>query len=259
LLEVRDQPHGAFRYLTFGCRQTWVETLLAKGGSVPDSLGPKQLVALHCYLRDAGLVGDVGDVLSTTGQLLRLALESHSTATWKVIWTNWSLGSALFSWWATVPCGEYTRDRCLVLLADRLHVSTDRSIRDALAALVATLRQTPVGGALGQGLVVRSGRSWRILKTGSDLPVSWWALYSIAMLSPTTGAVISRDRFNHSRIAQVLGVDDRVVATALESLWQPDLCSISREGEDLVHLHLMPGVTPEIVLQRWIREEQGGS
>ena len=254
--DIQSQPRGAFRYLTFGCRQAWIEVFLTKWGQFPDGLGPRQRVALHYYLRDAGLLQrDWGDGLSTIGQLLRPALESHSTAVWEVIWTNWTMSSALFSWWATLPSGEYTRDQCLVALAARLSTSTDRSVRDALCALVATLRQTPIGWALGQGLVASSGRSWRILKTEPGLPVSWWALYSIATLFPTGIIVSQNNNSARGRVAQVLGVSNQVLASALEALWQPDLFTIHQEGEGQLQVRLVPGVTPEIILRRWIQED----
>ena len=164
MLGIQGQPQGAFRYLTFGCRKMWVEASLVKEGDPPEGLGSRQLVALRNYLRDAGLLQDGGYGLSTTGQLLQLALRSHLAATLQVICANWTQHSALFSWLATVPRGEYTRDQCLASLAEILYTSAERSIRDALSALVATLRQTPVGEVFGQGLVVDSGHTWRILK-----------------------------------------------------------------------------------------------
>ena len=252
MLGIQGQPQGAFRYLTFGCRQMWVEASLVKEGDPPEGLGSRQLVALRNYLRDAGLLQDGGDGLSTTGQLLQLALRSHLAATWQVIWANWTQHSALFSWWATVPRGEYTRDQCLASLAERLYTSAERSIRDALSALVATLRQTPVGEVFGQGLVVDSGHTWRILKMGPQPPVSWWALYSLALVTPTGILIHPDDKGRRSSVAQVLGVDDRVLAAALESLWQPDLYTVSRESDGLVRVRLIPGVTPESVLRRWI-------
>jgi hypothetical protein len=252
---VRDQPQGAFRYLTFGCRQTWVEVFLANEGHLPEGLGPRQLTALHNYLHDAGLLRNGASGLTPTGRLLQLALHSHSTATWQVIWANWTQHSALFSWWATLPCGQYSRDQCLASLSQTLCNSAERSIRDALSALVATLRHTPIADVLGQGTVVDSGRTWRILKTGPRQPISWWAIYTLALVCPTTMLMYPNNKGSTNAVAQVLGVSDSVLAAALESLWQPDLCTVSRDVAGSIRINLIPGVTPERILRRWIAKE----
>ena len=252
---ARSRTSGAFRYLTFGCHRTWLETCIARGGVLPEYLGPNQAVALRHYLRDGGLFQGRGLELSETGVLLS-TLPSGSIVTWEVVWVNWTQRSPLFAWWASLPGGEYSRDQCIALLSGWLRDSTKRSVRDALCALVGTLRDSPVGTTLGQGPVMDAGRTWRIRRTGPLLPVSWWALYSASLICPAGMIIQSDDGGDPSGVATALGVSNRALMGALESLWQPDLFTMSRDSMGTVHVELAPGLTSEGVLRRWITDVQ---
>jgi len=249
----QSQIKGAFRYLSFGCRQAWVEESLAGMGAIPANLGPRQAMALQCYLTDAGLLEPRANALTETGQLLSV-LGPGSSIIWQVIWTNWVLRSPLFSWWATVPNGLYSREQCLESLSRHLHGSAERSIKDALCALVGTLRNTPVGALLGQGTVTGVGRGWTVLKTGPRAVTPWWAVYSAYLLVRGDVVLLTSDEDCRNTVANSVGVDGRSLAAAFESLWRPDLFRISREAAGSVHITLVSGLTPERVLRAWIAE-----
>lgn len=253
MMSNQGQPRGAFRYLTFGCRQTWVEESVAQMGAIPKTLGPPQAIALHNYLTDAGVLERGTHRLSETGQLLSL-LKPGTLTMWQVIWTNWAWRSPLFSWWATVPNGEYSRDQCLDLLSRHLRGSAERSVRDALCALAGTLRDTPIGALLGQGIVKGVGRGWTILKTGSRSIAPWWAVYSASLLVPRGAPIFGNDNDCCNSVGEVLGVSDSSLVAAFGSLWRPDLFEVSKEGAGSVRITLAPDLTPERVLKTWIAQ-----
>lgn len=127
-----------------------------------------------------------------------------------------------------------------------------RTLYNVRSELLGTLRYTPIGEDLGQGIRVRSNGRDAVDKQGLERVSGYWVLFCTTVMCPR-GLTISADgKGSRSSVAQVLGVDDRVLAAALESLWQPDLYTVSRESDGLVRVRLIPGVTPESVLRRWI-------
>lgn len=246
---------GIHRYETFGLHAAWVVGFLtepATSRSV-DYLGPRQRLALRRYLQDAGICDGAND-LTLIGRLLSETTGDPrwSKYAWPCVWTFLCTTAPIFRWYAALPSRVWTLEELSQAMHGTWPEASVRTLYNARSELLGTLRYTPIGEDLGQGIRVRSNGSDAVDKQGPERVSGYWVLFCTTVMCPR-GLTISADgKGSRSSVAQVLGVDDSMLAAALESLWQPDLCTVSRENDGLVRVRLIPGVTPESVLRRWI-------
>ncbi|NLB77118.1 MAG: phosphoadenosine phosphosulfate reductase family protein [Crenarchaeota archaeon] len=196
------QLKGMNRYQTFGFRRPWLEHYFEHGTDcfTMGQLGNRQYDALRIWLREAELLitASRGDKSGTPTELcerLRPLGAGHPLV-WAVIWTNLAYNSVITRWYMLyTEIGEtYDKAELIFMLGDDYSPST----RDnAVTALLETLRHSPVGAVLKQGIPIPDGASFKYIKQGWDAPESIAILYALYKYAEKT----SRYTFTLTQLA----------------------------------------------------------
>ena len=169
---------GLDRYNTFGIRTGWLEGIFRNPQEWwhDSTLGKKQYEAMKVWLTEAEILQ--GAEITPLGKKLK-KLGVRNLLTWAVIWANLSRNSKVASWYVkNVPWNSSFEKKELVeRISDG---SPKRTEMNAVGALVATLRDTPIGEQIGIGVVHTRGKvTSNIEKKPWNDPNSLAILYSL--------------------------------------------------------------------------------
>ncbi|MGI6632061.1 MAG: phosphoadenosine phosphosulfate reductase family protein [Bacillota bacterium] len=182
---------GMNRYQHFGLRSSWLEHFFEYGSECfsKGHLGNRQYDSLRVWLREAGLLhpGNKGNKSGTPTPLFEKirSLGPHNPITWAVIWTNLAYRSTIVRWFMLhASAGEvYEKSDLVLMLGD----SYSRSSREnAVTALFETLRHSPIGAALRQGIPIPIGNSYKYAKQGWETPEAVAILYALYVWAEKT-------------------------------------------------------------------------
>ncbi len=205
---------GIDRYRHFGLRKPWLEHFFEYKSDcfTMGQLGNRQYDSLKVWLREAGLlsVANKGEKAGMPTPLFEKLepLGPLNPLTWAVIWANLAYRSVIVKWYMLyAPIGEaYEKNDLIFMLGDDYSQST----RDnAVTALLETLRHSPIGSVLKQGIPIGTGNSFKYAKQGWETPEAVAILYSLYLWAEATG----RYAFTLNQLAEargkadVLGVD----------------------------------------------------
>jgi phosphoadenosine phosphosulfate reductase len=202
---------GMNRYQTFGFRKPWLEHFFTDKGDcfAMGKLGNRQYDSLKVWLREAGLLStsNKGERTGMPTPLFQKLepLGPYNPLTWAIIWANLAYNSVIVKWYMLhVPAGEiYEKNDLVFMLGDDYSPST----RDnAVTALLETLRHSPIGSVLKQGIPIGSGNSYRYAKKGWETPEAIAILYSLYLWAEATG----RYTFTLSQLAEARGKSEVV-------------------------------------------------
>lgn len=180
------------KYRHFGFRRPWLEHFFDYGIECFNmgQLGSVQYYALKFWLQDAGLLtppnkGEKIGVPTALCDRLR-PLGAGNPLAWAIIWTNLAYSSIITKWYMLyAQSGEtYNKAELVFMLGDDYSPST----RDnAVTALLETLRHSPIGAVLKQGIPIPDGTSFKFLKQGWDNPEAIAVLYALYKYAEETG------------------------------------------------------------------------
>lgn len=140
---------GIDRYNTFGLREDWIDMYL----SDPDSywgnngLGTKQVPAMKNWLKDADII-DGKNEITKLGKLISHLYQDRPTLVWEVIWINLTYNSFITQWFAarTKNGSISTKPMLMEMLQNEFpNTYSDRTIKNAVDALIRTLKESPMG------------------------------------------------------------------------------------------------------------------
>ena len=195
---------GMNRYQTFGFRRPWLEHFFEHG---PDcftmgQLGNRQYDSLRVWLREAELLtpsskGEKSGIPTELCERLR-PLSAGNPLVWAIIWTNLAYNSIITKWYMLyAKVGEtYDKAELVFLLGDDYSPSTRNN---AVTALLETLRHSPLGAVLKQGIPIPDGASFKFIKQGWDTPEAVAILYALYKFAEETG----RFTFTLSELANI--------------------------------------------------------
>jgi phosphoadenosine phosphosulfate reductase len=183
---------GMDRYKTFGFRREWLELFFECGIECfsTTQLGNRQYDALRVWLREAGLLAapNKGEKSGTTTQLYDIlkTFRAGNPLVWAFIWTNLAYTSVITRWFMlSSRVGEtYNSGELVFMLGDDYSPSTRQN---AVSSLLETLRHSPVGAVLKQGIPIPDGKSHKYLKQGWDSPEAVAILYAMYKYAEETG------------------------------------------------------------------------
>lgn len=183
---------GMNRYQHFGFRRPWLEHFFEHGTDcfTMGQLGNRQYDALRVWLREAELLtpsskGEKSGTLTPLCERLRL-LGAGNPLVWAIIWTNLAYNSVITKWYMLyTQIGEiYEKAELVFMLGDDYSPST----RDnAITALLETLRHSPIGTVLKQGIPIPNGVSFKFVKQGWHTPEAAAILYALYKFAEETG------------------------------------------------------------------------
>jgi phosphoadenosine phosphosulfate reductase len=183
---------GMNRYQTFGFRRPWLEHFFEYGTDcfTTGQLGNRQYDALRVWLREGDLLtpsskGEKSGVPTVLCERLK-PLGAGNPLVWAIIWTNLAYSSIITKWYMLyAQSGEtYNKAELVFMLGDDYSPST----RDnAVTALLETLRHSPIGAVMKQGIPIPDGASFKYIKQGWDNPEVIAVLYALYKYAEETG------------------------------------------------------------------------
>lgn len=200
---------GMNPYQHFGFRQAWLEHFLDKGvgcfikdTSGKKNLGDRQYDGLKAWLREGGLIAVNKDKSLYETQLLEKMrsikvkvnkdkeeslFNAYNPLTWAVIWANLAYNSVITKWYClNAEVGAtYEKGDLVVMIGDNYSKSNREN---AITALAETLRLSPVGSALKQGIPIELTRNtYTYLREGWEYPHAVALLYALYLYAEKTG------------------------------------------------------------------------
>ncbi|MDY6308164.1 MAG: phosphoadenosine phosphosulfate reductase family protein [Oribacterium sp.] len=205
---------GMNRYQHFGLRRQWLEHFFESREKcfTMGKLGNRQYDSLRVWLKEAELLlpegkGKSAGVVSPLFEKLQ-PLGAANPLVWAIIWVNLAYSSVITRWYMLfAPAGDtYDKNDLVMMLGD----SYSKSTRDnAVTALLETLRFSPIGTLLKQGIPIPAGNSYRYSKQGWNTPEAIAILYALYKWAEATGRyAFTLSQLNAARgNTEVKGVD----------------------------------------------------
>ena len=224
---------GLNPYQHFGLRQAWMEHFMSEGVSCFDKkvLGARQYDALKVWLRECNMVTydkkSKSVSVSPLGNKL-IQMGAYNPLVWAVIWANLCYNSTICHWYClNAEIGAtYEKGDLVVMLGEN---SSKSNRENAVTALAETLRFSPIGDALKQGLPLELSRnSYSYLREGWDYPHAVALLYTLYLYAEHskrrsftfTELVNARNNPNAPGISPVdiYGIDVKTFREAVQGL-----------------------------------------
>lgn len=234
---------GMNRYQHFGLRQEFLEQFFDYGVDCFNmgKLGNRQYDALKVWLREAELVypPNQGEKSGMPTELFKKieTMGIYNPLVWAIIWTNLGYNSVICKWYMLyAPAGEtYEKNDLVFMLGDDYSPST----RDnAVTALLETLRHSPIGASLKQGIPIPAGSSFKYVKKGWESPDAVALLYALYKWAETTGnyTFSLRQMLNARENDNVPGVDPAAVFGIDPGNLKDILQSLALQFEDYIRV-----------------------
>lgn len=209
---------GMNRYDTFGFRLPWLEHYFEDKNEcfTKGKLGNRQYDALKIWLQEAELLSSAnkGEKIGMPTPLFEKLepLGPYHPFTWSVIWANLAYHSIIVKWYMKyVPVGgTYEKSDLVFMLGDDY---AEKTRKNAISSIEETLRQSPIGATLKQGIPIAIGKSYKYIKKGWETPDALVILYSLYLWAEKT----QRYSFTLTQLAQArksdeaLGMDPTVI------------------------------------------------
>ena len=190
--EIGMDMKGLNPYQHFGLRQVWMEHFMSEGVSCFDKkvLGTRQYDALKVWLRECNMVTydkkSKSVSISPLGNKL-IQMGAYNPLVWAVIWANLCYNSTICHWYClNAEIGAtYEKGDLVVMLGEN---SSKSNRENAVTALAETLRFSPIGDTLKQGLPLELSRNtYSYLREGWDYPHAVALLYALYLYGERTG------------------------------------------------------------------------
>ena len=142
------------RYAGFGLRKMWLDKFFSNIEGFFESnhgLNPtKQIPPFTCWLREAEILNRDDKKISIAGKILADNYFSKENVVWEIIWVNLSYNSTIAQWYVE----NVNWNTCLqkveqeVLLRNSFPQYKERTLHNALEALLNTFKEGPLGNTL---------------------------------------------------------------------------------------------------------------
>lgn len=182
---------GMNPYQHFGFRQAWLDHFMSEGVECFSQgvLGNRQYEGLKVWLKESGLVAVNKDKsLAETALTEKLKpLGPYNPLTWAIIWTNLAYNSVISKWYClNAEAGATYEKGDLVVMIGENYSKSNRE--NAITALTETLRQSPIGSALKQGIPIElTKNTFSYFREGWDYPHAVALLYALYLYAEHTG------------------------------------------------------------------------
>lgn len=183
---------GMNRYQTFGFRTPWLQGFFDYGTDyfTSGANGNRQFDALRVWLREAGLLypnnsGENSGKCTPLCEKLQMR-DAYDPFVWSIIWVNLAYSSIITKWYMlNAAIGEsHDKAELVFMLGDDYAAKTREN---AVASLLDTLKSSPVGDSLKQGLPIEYGGKTKYLRTGWETPNPVSILYCMYRWAEATG------------------------------------------------------------------------
>jgi hypothetical protein len=140
---------GIDRYNTFGLREDWTDMYLSDNENYwgNNGLGTKQVPAMKNWLKDAEII-DSKNEITRLGKLLVQIYQDRPQLVWEIIWINLTYNSFVAQWFAARIKNNMVATKSLLMEMiqnEFPNIYSDRTIKNAVDALIRTLKESPIG------------------------------------------------------------------------------------------------------------------
>ena len=140
---------GIDRYNTFGLKEDWIDMYFSDtlGYWENNGLGTKQVPAMKNWLKDANII-DSKNNITELGKLLSEIYQDRKQLVWEIIWINLVYNSFIAQWFSARIKNNmvFTKPLLIEMIQNEFpNVYSDRTIKNALDALIRTLKESPIG------------------------------------------------------------------------------------------------------------------
>lgn len=224
-------------YQHFGFRQAWMEHFMTEGLACFEKgvLGNRQYEGLKVWLKESGFIQDDKEenkkskamTITPLGNKL-IALGAYNPFVWAIVWANLAYESTICRWYClNAEVGATYRKEDLVAMLG--NVASEKTKENAVTALFETLRLSPIGDALKQGIAIELTKTrFSFLRAGWDYPHAVALLYALYLYGEKT----ARRSFTFSELvnahndpnwkgispADIYGIDTKNFRDAVQGL-----------------------------------------
>lgn len=146
---------GIDRYNTFGLKEEWVDIFFSDPESYfkdnNSGLGVKQVPAVTNWLKEAEIIDDKKN-LTELGEILSEVYRDNPDLVWEIIWVNLVKNSFICHWFAArvKPGMTYNKKSLTDMFIDEFQSTYGkRTVENAIAALLGTFANSPIGERFG--------------------------------------------------------------------------------------------------------------
>lgn len=182
---------GMNPYQHFGFRQAWLEHYMSDGISCFSMgvLGNRQYEGLKAWLKESGLLAINKDKSMVTTVLFEkiVPLGAYNPFTWAIIWANLCYNSVISRWYClnSEVGSTYEKGDLVVMIGESYSKSTREN---AITALAETLRMSPIGAYLKQGIPIElTSNTYSYIREGWDYPHAVALLYALYLYAEHVG------------------------------------------------------------------------
>ena len=257
---------GIDRYSTFGLRDEWVDVFFDKGdewfGLYPN-LGTKMIPAAKNWLREAELIDERENKVSSKFELVKGLYDRNKLAAWQVIWVGLAYNSAIVnSFVQSIKIDvQYTRDDIVAIVKEDFPTLNNNTIKNPTNALITMLRYSPLGCLSNEQIEAQniyvaelqmSGNSTKGIRRISSgyvsMPALAYLLYKEAKKSNCYNLTVS-DLLIPGNVNPytVFGMTAEKLIPALKALTQMGVLTADLSG-GLENVHLDNEISPDDAL-----------
>lgn len=257
---------GIDRYSTFGLRDEWVDVFFDKGdewfGLYPN-LGTKMIPAAKNWLREAELIDERENKVSSKFELVKGLYDRNKLAAWQVIWVGLAYNSAIVnSFVQSIKIDvQYTRDDIVAIVKEDFPTLNNNTIKNPTNALITMLRYSPLGCLSNEQIEAQniyvaelqmSGNSTKGIRRISSgyvsMPALAYLLYKEAKKSNCYNLTVS-DLLIPENVNPytVFGMTAEKLIPALKALTQMGVLTADLSG-GLENVHLDNEISPDDAL-----------
>ncbi len=213
------------RYKNFGLNEEWLDAFFSNPDGFWEGdhgLNPKyQIPSLRNWLKDAEVI-DEKSQLTPLGKLLYKIYSNNAVLVWEVIWINLSYNSFIVKWFGVRvnPMQTFSSIGLEEMLQAEFPDYKKITVHNAVYQLLRTLKESPIGEALGQYESISKTTAKRI--GYDDLSIEALA-YSLFRFAEDRGLNFFRvsDLYNpdlESGVAKEFGISKNELVKKLRSL-----------------------------------------
>jgi phosphoadenosine phosphosulfate reductase len=240
------------RYGLYGITKSWLNNYFRYGDQFfkTNYLGPHQITCARSWFKDAGLIGHNSDI-SLFEHISSLGADSPLV--WAILWTNLAYASDIVNWYILhINTNErYFKSEFVSKLGPEY---PQASRNNAVTALLDTLKNTPIGKVLKQGIPTPNGKlnhDFDFMKQSWDSPdilAILYSLYKYVIETDEYNITLSElTTINRNNItkgispALLFGLDKALLKQTIETLTSdyPDYASVTtvKDGDLFISLY----------------------
>lgn len=238
-------------YKTFGLRLEWVKILFENPQTFwgNDRMGSKMFESFTNWGREVGLLVDRKNFVANLDKLISLGTENLKL--WGMFWTNAAYNSVLINFFVKqVEFNSTVNTETLInLLGDSINIRTKKN---AILSLKNTLRASPIGEELGQGICeVKGNAVVSITRTAWQNPeplVILYSLYQFAEHGENLYSFTLTDLLDDSDEREALS--PKILFGLDEEILRPLLQGLANDYPDYIRVDFNKGIQENIFLNK---------